>query len=30
MQPDLELELAMAGEGVVERGVEGQVVDHGL
>ncbi|PQE17674.1 hypothetical protein CJF31_00005386 [Rutstroemia sp. NJR-2017a BVV2] len=30
MQPDVEFEMEVAGEGVVERGVEGQVVDHGV
>ena len=29
MQPDLEYEFEMAGEGVIERGVEAQKVDHG-
>ncbi|KAB8290144.1 hypothetical protein EYC80_011014 [Monilinia laxa] len=30
IQPDLDFEMEMAGPGVVERGVEGQVIDHGL
>lgn len=29
-QPDLEYEMAMAGFGVVERGVENMKVDHGV
>jgi hypothetical protein len=29
MQPDLEYEFAMAGEGVIEKGWEKGVVDHG-
>lgn len=30
MQPDLDYEFEMAGPGVIERGVEGVVIDHGL
>ncbi|PQE24496.1 L-fuculose-phosphate aldolase protein [Rutstroemia sp. NJR-2017a WRK4] len=30
MQPDVEFEMEVAGEGVLERGVEGQRVDHGV
>ncbi|CAG8979304.1 hypothetical protein HYALB_00002427 [Hymenoscyphus albidus] len=30
MQPDLEFEFERAGPGVIERGVEGMVVDHGV
>jgi hypothetical protein len=29
-QPDLDFEFEMAGEGVIERGVENMVVDHGI
>ena len=29
-QPDLDYEFAMAGEGVIEKGVESQKIDHGL
>jgi ribulose-5-phosphate 4-epimerase/fuculose-1-phosphate aldolase len=29
MQPDVEFEMEMAGEGVLEKGVELQIVDHG-
>jgi hypothetical protein len=29
-QPDLEYEFAMAGPGVIERGVEDIKIDHGL
>lgn len=29
-QPDLEYEFAMAGPGVIERGVENMKIDHGL
>jgi hypothetical protein len=28
-QPDLDYELAMAGHGVIERGVENMKIDHG-
>jgi hypothetical protein len=29
-QPDLEFEMEMAGPGVIERGVENMVIDHGM